>query len=348
MPAAARDRQVAANYALTVSDHEVEALLDAAGYSDDGPGVAVAVRRPDGATMTAARGRAGPHRPFTPATVSYTAAVSKQIVGACVARAVLDGTLDTRVPLRRWLRYLPPWADEVKIRHLVHHTSGLPADAWLSQRIASWRACRWDGPAVLRALSTCPRLEFPPGSQFRYRNANYIALAALVERIVGDLTRFAERQLFAPLQMASTTLWRTAGALPTESAPGHPTDDEMGAWPLPLSVGDGGLWSTVEDLHRWNVAVLPGGALDDRLRSLLHVPGRLDDGRQIDYAWGVRVSRDDAGRLIHSHGGSWPGGWTATTIRLPAVGLAVAALSNSGDMTAMATLTDGLVARYAS
>lgn len=331
-----------------MNDHGVEALLDAAGYTAGGPGVAVALRCPDGTTVTAARGRAGPHRPFTPTTVSYTAAVSKQIVAACIARAVLDGALDMRVPLRRWLPYLPPWADQVRIRHLVHHTSGLPADGWLSGRIASQSGCRWDGPAVLRALTTCRDLEFPPGSRFRYCNANYIALAALVERIVGNLARFAERQLFAPLQMVGTTLWSTAGALPAGGAAGHPTDAAMGAWPLPLSLGDGGVWATVDDLHRWNAALLPDSAFDDRLRTLLHAPGRLDDGTAVDYAWGIRVRRDDAGRLIHSHGGDWPGGWTAMTIRLPEVGLTVAALSNSGDMTAMVTLSHGLVEHFAA
>jgi len=343
----ASDCTAAAHYAQAVSDHRVEALLDATGYTAGGPGVAVALRRPDGTTVTAARGRADPHRPFTPATVSYTAAVSKQIVAACIARTVLDGALDTRVPLRRWLPYLPPWADRVRIHHLAHHTSGLPTDAWVAGRIASRSGCRWDGPAVLRALATLPRLDFPPGSRFRSCSADYIALAALVERIVGNLARFAERRLFAPLGMTRTTLWSTAGALPADCAAGHPADAEMGAWPLPLSIGDGGVWSTVEDLHRWNTALLPGGVLDDRLRTLLHAPGRLDDGRAVEYAWGVHVGRDGAGRLVHSHGGHWAGGWTAGTVRLPDVGLTVAALSNSGDTAALTALSSGLVEQFA-
>lgn len=60
-------------------------------------------------------------------------------------------------------------------------------------------------------------------------------------------------------------------------------------WPLPLSLGDGGVWSSTDDIQRWNDALLPEGALDDRVKALIGTPGRLDDGQPIDYAWGFRV-----------------------------------------------------------
>ena len=64
--------------------------------------------------------------PFTLRTTAYGASVTKQIVAALAARAVLDGGLDPESGVREHLPELPPWAAAIRVRHLVHHTGGLP------------------------------------------------------------------------------------------------------------------------------------------------------------------------------------------------------------------------------
>ncbi|GAA3432052.1 serine hydrolase domain-containing protein [Kutzneria kofuensis] len=312
-------------------------LIAAAGYTADGPGVAVAVRDADGRVHRAASGLARPDAPFTTNTVSYLASVAKQMVGVCAAMLVVDGRLDVESTVRRWLPELPGWADSVRIRHLIHHTGGLPGDPELQDRVAE---PRWDSPAVLRALAACPEPQFPAGRRYEYCNAGYISLVAVIERLTGTpFADLARRELFEPLGMAHTEF--RADAPPADAAEGRPTVEAE--CPLPLSVGDGGAWSTADDMQRWNDALLPGGALNDRVKALSARPGRLDDGRPIDYAWGVLVNRRD-GVLMHSHGGSWSGGWTATTVRLPERGITIAALSNDGDVSRMVDLTDRILA----
>jgi CubicO group peptidase (beta-lactamase class C family) len=271
-------------------------LIAAAGYTADGPGVAVVIRSPSG-ILSAATGLARPGTPFTIDTVSYLGSVAKQMVGVCAAMLVVDGRLDIETPLRHWLPSLPAWAATVRIRHLIHHTGGLPGDPELQDRIVE---PRWDSPSVLRALAACPDLQFPPGSRQEYCNAGYICLAAVIERITGtSFPDLAQRRLFQPFGMTHTRF--CADAPPTDAAEGRP--EVEGDWPQPLSIGDGGAWSTAEDVRRWNDALMPDGALDDRVRNLIST---TDEG---NYAWGIGVSIID-GTLVHSHGGSWPG-WTA-------------------------------------
>jgi len=307
-------------------------LIAAAGYTADGPGVAVVVRDADGLRQ-AASGLAAPHTPFTPNTVSYLASVSKQIVGACAALLVVQGRLDVESRLREWLPELPGWADTVRIRHLIHHTGGLPADPELQDRIGE---SRWDSPSVLRALTACPELRFTPGSRWEYCNAGYICLVAVIDRIT-PFADLARRELFEPFGLTQTGF--RADAPPAGAAIGCPAIERE--WALPLSIGDGGAWSTADDVRRWNDAMLPGGALDDRVRELIGTPGHLDDGQPLDYGWGIGVRRP-GGVLTHSHGGCWDGGWTANTVRLPERGITIALLSNDGDPQRMEGLTEGI------
>ena len=294
-----------------------------------GQGIAVVARDANGTIHRAARG-------FTTETVSYSASLSKQMVGVCAAVLAVD----VETPIRDWLPELPPWADVVRIRHLLHHTSGLPGDGELNERIG---ALRWDTPSVLQALTECPAPRFSPGTAHEYCNAGYICLATILARLADTpFADLAHRLLFEPLGMRHTKFCAVEADIPPDAAPAGHTDDHE--WPpLPLSLGDGGAWTTAEDLHRWNEALLPGGAFDERVRTLVHTPGSLDDGRPLDYAWGVGVSVEN-GVLTHSHGGNWPG-WVAKAVRLPDLGITFAALSNDDSVSRMVDLTNRVLDR---
>jgi CubicO group peptidase (beta-lactamase class C family) len=151
-----------------------------------------------------------------------------------------------------------------------------------------------------------------------------------------DLDAFAHDQLFGPLQMSATRLWRGSAPAPATAALLQPTSA-----PAPLSLGDGGLWTSVHDLLRWNDALM-----EDRLgiSETLHTTGALDDGTPLDYAWGVRVAVVRGSRL-HSHGGSWEAA-TAKLVRLPGLRMGFAALSADGSVERMAALSSLLQGRF--
>jgi CubicO group peptidase (beta-lactamase class C family) len=313
---------------VTLDEAAIERLIVAAGYDPATP-VAVGVGSPATAVCAAQGASHGATR-FDCDSVAYGGSLAKQVTGACAALLVRRGTLDVEAPIAEWLPELPAWAQAIRVRHLVHHVAALPTTEAVWARMTSAGETDWTSEGVLAALSTWDALEGRPGAAYAYSNAGYVCLACVVERLSGrDLDAFAQEHLFEPLGLSATRLWAGPALAPPGAAPVQPPGE-----PAPLSVGDGGLWTTVRDLLRWNEALL-----EDTLgiATKLHTTGELDDGTPLDYAWGVRVYVLD-GEPVQSHGGSWDGA-TAKLVRLPARRLGFAALAHDGSVERMTALS---------
>jgi CubicO group peptidase (beta-lactamase class C family) len=289
----------------------LERLISVAGYDAATP-VAVGVSSAS-ATVLASRGDCD--------SVAYAGSLAKQVTGACAALLARDGALDLDAPVAGWLPELPPWARTIRVRHLIHHTAGLPSTEDVWERAEGAGEKDWTSDGVISALAGMHELGHPPGEAYAYSNVGYICLARILERLSSEtLGSFAETRLFEPLDMRATTL----SASPPQPLPS----------PAPLSVGDGGLWTSVRDLLRWNE-----GMLRDTLgvADTIHTAGRLDDGTPLDYAWGVRVFRIGDQR-VQSHGGSWDDA-TAKLVRLPDLGASFAGLAADGSVDRMTALS---------
>jgi CubicO group peptidase (beta-lactamase class C family) len=261
----------------------------------------------------------------------YTASLSKQLTAACAALLVRSGRLDIDAPLARWLPKLPPWAAAVRLRHLVHHTAGLPADDDLDGTFAAGADRTTD--AVLAALRRFPSPARPPGTVFRYSNAGYVCLGVAVARAAGrPLPEVARHLLFAPSGMDDTVFWAGPEPMPPGGLP------LASRHPAPLSLGDGGVWSTAGDLLRWTHVMNTDGL---GIAALVETPGTLDDGRVLDYAWGTGV-RAAGGRRVHRHGGGWPG-VRLLLARVPDLGLGVLVVA-ADDSDRHVALADALLA----
>jgi CubicO group peptidase (beta-lactamase class C family) len=215
-------------------------------------------------------------------------------------------------------------------RHLIHHTAGLPT-VW--PRMEEAGEADWTARGVLAALAETPELEREPGTAYAYSNEGYICLALIIERISGaTLGTFARTRIFEPLGITRSVFWTGPRPAPPTAAV---TPDPQ--HPAALTVGDGGLWTTVTDLLRWNK-----GILDDvfGITARMHMPGRLDDGTPLDYAWGVRVY-EASGERVHSHGGDY-GNAIAKLVRLPDSSASFAALAVGGSVERMIRLTDAV------
>jgi CubicO group peptidase (beta-lactamase class C family) len=172
---------------------------------------------------------------------------------------------------------------------------------------------------------------------FVYRNAGYVCLAEVVERACGyRFEDFARRRVFEPLGMARTCYWSGPDPHPSGAEPFWPADQ-----PVPLSLGDGGVWSTLQDLMRWNDAFLHDELGGTELMSTL---GRLDDGTMLHYAWGFGIPLR-RGQPVHSAGGNVPG-MTGTLRRLPHAGRGIAVLTQTDGVERILRLTDHLVDRF--
>lgn len=302
-------------------------MVRAAGYAVETP-LAVGVST-SGEEITVAQGAGLGGATFDVESVAYAASLAKQITGACAALLERRGLLDPDAPIAEWMPELPPWRERVRVRHLIHHTAGMP-DVW--PRMQSAGESDWTSAGVIAALADTPQLASEPGAAYAYTSVGYIVLAVVVERIAGSpFPAFARSQIFDPLGMTSSVFWTGPAAAPPTAAVADATT------PAALSVGDGGLWTTVSDLLRWNAALL-GDTLG--ISSRLHTTGSLDDRTPLDYGWGVRVF-DGSGHIVQSHGGNY-GNATAKLVRLPDSSTHFAVLAANSNVERMVAFADRL------
>ena len=238
------------------------------------PGAVVAVGRHGQLALLAAAGHYGVDdpRPVDPATIYDLASLTK-VIGLTTASMLLvdEGKLDLDAPVRAYLpEFQGTGKDRVTIRHLLTHSSGLPAWRPLFKEAAT-RA------AALALVDTTP-LSVAPGDSFIYSDLGAITLAQVVERIAGErLDRYLAHRVFDPLNMTATHYlpprnWRPRIA-PTEQDSvfrhrmihGEVHDENAGR--LGGVSGHAGLFSNALDLARfaaWLLAARSGGLTPGR------------------------------------------------------------------------------------
>jgi len=266
---------------------------------------------------------------MTPAKVFDIGSVSKQFTAACVAMLALEGKLSLDDDVRQYIPELPTYEQPITLRHLIHHTSGLrDYNALLS--LAGFRPDS-DCPTVEEALEIIcrqKRLNHPPGEEYSYTNTGYFLLGQIVERVSGkSLNQFAQERIFQPLGMKNTLFQDNHHQIIKNRASGYAPEGEnfrleMSNWD---EVGDGNVYTTVEDLYLWDQAFY-NYKLGRELMEMLHTQGKLNNGQTIDYAFGLVIGSYRGLRTV-SHSGSWAG-FRASLIRFPDEKFSIICLAN--------------------
>jgi CubicO group peptidase (beta-lactamase class C family) len=251
-------------------------------------------------------------RAALPDTGFRIGSVTKQFTATAILLLAQDGKLDLEDPLAR---HLPdaPHGDEITIRQLLHHTSGLANHTDLPGFLE--RVPRPATPAEVIATFRELPLAFPPGTRFAYCNSGYFLLGEVVARVSGQpFADFLRDRIFLPAGMTRTYPHRPGTGEERDSL-GHAVHPDTGEitraldWHMSWAGGAGDLVSTVDDLHRWHLALFGGHLLRPeflRLAHRPHVPG--DDGAEADegygFGWTIRPFR---GTTLLSHGGGLHG-----------------------------------------
>ena len=299
------------------------------------PGCSVAVMR--GGELLFAKGYGAANLeydiPITPSTVFHVASVSKQFTALALALLVAEGKVSWDDDIRRYAPELPDFGSPITLRQLAHHTSGI-RDQWALLQMAGWR---WGGDVIRQAdvldlLSRQTALNFPPGSDYVYSNSGYTLLAVVIERVSGQtLPEFTARRLFRPLGMAHTAFRDDHTMLVRNRAYAYARDG-FGNYRLSIPdfaiAGATSLFTTVEDLARWNRNFGTGEVGGRDVLRQLAEPGALDDGSRLSYAFGLAHGAHRGRRTI-GHGGT-DAGYRSEFLRFPDEDVAVAVLCNSG------------------
>lgn len=240
-------------------------------------------------------------RPVTPETVYDLASLTK-VIGLTTACMMLvaEGKLDLDAPAQR---YVPAFQgagkERVTIRHLLTHSSGLPA----------WRPLYTEATtraAAVALVDTTP-LAAEPGRVMVYSDLGAIALTQAVEAITGErLDRFLDRRLFQPLGMAATRYlpppeWRDRIAPTERSQDGtiiRGTVHDENAWKLGGVSGHAGLFSTAPDLARFATWLLRAWHADSlRAREFTRRQG-LPPGSSRALGWDTPSENSSAGTKL--------------------------------------------------
>src|SRR5436190_6246996 len=274
--------------------------------------------------------------PNTPDTIFEAGSVSKQFTAAAVLLLARDGKLSIDDPVRKYIPELPDYGVPLTIRHMLTHTSGL-RDWGAVAGIAGWpRTTRAHTHGhVLDIVSRQKALNFTPGTAWSYSNTGYNLAAIIVSRVSGQpFADFSRERIFAPLGMTRTS-WRddfTRVVKHRAIAYDSQADGYHQDMPFENVHGNGGLLTTVGDLLRWNENFAVPKVGDAAFLAEEQTPGRFNDGKPHDYAFGLYV-RPYRGVDEVSHSGS-TAGYRAFLTRYPRQHVSVAVLCNAGNANA--------------
>ena len=268
--------------------------------------------------------------PITPTSVFRIGSTSKQFTASCIAILALQGKISLDDDIRKHIPELPKYEKPITIRHLLHHTSGIRDYLTLAAIAAVPDDHFYTPKDSVELLSRQKGLNLLPGEEHLYSNSGYFLLGVIVERASGkSLNDFAQTHIFKPLGMKNTHFHDDHTMVVKNRADGYsPLKKGFRIDMTTLDhVGDGGVFTTVEDLFLWDQAFY-SYKLGKELMELIQTPGMLNNGKKLDYAFGLSVTEYKGLKKV-SHGGGFVG-FRAQMARFPEQKFTVVCLANLG------------------
>jgi CubicO group peptidase (beta-lactamase class C family) len=237
----------------------VDAGLFAEFDRPDVPGLAVLVAEEGQIRLARGYGAANLETPcpVTPDTNFRLASLTKQFTAMSILLLAARRNLALQDPLMAFVPGFGPYAATITLFHLLTHSSGLED---YEDLISLETTAPLKDRDVLELLRKRNRTYFPPGTAFRYSNSGYALLALVVEAVSGKrFPEFLRENIFEPLAMRNTVAWEPGVSEVSRRAIGYTqrggafeqTDQSLTSAVL----GDGGIYSSINDLFRWDQAL---------------------------------------------------------------------------------------------
>jgi CubicO group peptidase (beta-lactamase class C family) len=240
---------------------------------------------------------------FTPETPSNIGSVTKQFTAMAIMILAEQKKLSYDDPVSK---YIPEFSrsahfSKITLRNLLTHTSGVPDygdlgidDSGLDQK------------GLIAALLEKEDALAKPGLKYRYSNPGYALLGVVVERVSGKrFGDFLEREIFRPVGMSNTFVYDSLGKKNAWAAVGYDQFgqvDDVGPTAIP---GDGGIYSTVDDLFKWDRALYTDKLVRQSALVEAFSPGRVEQGTST-YGFGWNIV-DESGSKYLWHQGNQAG-----------------------------------------
>jgi len=264
--------------------------------------------------------------PTTTKTNYRIASMTKQFTAMAVMILDERQRLSLDDPLTKFFPDFPHYGKRITVRHLLNHTSGLLDYFPL---IPAGTTAPLKDRDVLNLLRKQDHTDFPPGSKFRYSNTGYVLLALIVEEASGSpFPEFLKKNIFDPLRMTRTRFYDREDHSDRNRAYGYSQGErgfERTDQSLSSSIlGDGSIYSSVEDLYKWDQALYTSRLVSFGMLRQAFTPG---EGTGEDaYGFGWFIDNYHGFRDMW-HGGNTMG-FTSSIYRFPDQRFTVIALTN--------------------
>lgn len=284
------------------------------------------------------------------------ASVSKQFTAMAIMLLKEQGKLKYDQDIRDFIPELP--YEGITIRHLLHHTSGLPDyEPMMDQH---WKTdLKYDDPArytngnadVIKMFAEVkPAVYFKPGEKWQYSNTGYNLLGTIVAHASGmSFAEYTRKYIFEPAEMSHTVMYDfvigTDPKMP-DRAYGFQREwngkDMIPADSHYLNYGQGedGVYSTVGDMLKWDRILYTDKLISKAAIEEAFTPGRLNNGNSNIYGFGWFIGDSPAGKRMVYHSGGWLS-FTTYFLRGIEEDKCLVILTNSGGLHAGAII-DGL------
>jgi len=235
--------------------------------------------------------------------------------------------------------YFPeiPGANKITIRHLLNHTSGTIRYVSLPEMITNGRIrTGLKNQDVYEILLKKDSLIFEPGEKYAYTNCGYILLAMIVESVSGkSFSKFMKQYVFDPLEMKHSFVNNESNFEKQNKAIGYDQFGEIHDYNVFVE-GAGGIYSTVEDLYKWDRSLYTEQLVSKKTLKEAFTPGVLNNGKSSrilsdstwGYGFGWLLRKTDSENIIWHDGGF--NGFSAVFYRELNQNQCIVILSNKG------------------
>lgn len=257
------------------------------------------------------------------------ASVSKTITGLATLLLIDNGYLSLEDTIGKFIPKFP--YKNIKIKHLLSHRSGLPNYMYFVKDYILQQDTILSNQDIINLLiSKIPEKSFEPDTKFAYCNTNYAILASIIEKVSNvPFKEFIEEQIFKPLKMDNTFFLN-----PNDSTlRPNQTRGYVGNWNevsidmLDGVFGDKGVYSTVDDMYKFDQALYTDQLISIDLMNEAKKPRSFEKPGAKNYGYGFRLLEyEDKSWAVFHHG--WWHGYNTSFFRIPSQNITIIILCN--------------------
>ena len=329
----------------TYTINEVDTLVNSLMQKYKIPGMVLGIIDPSNFVKLEAYGVADVQNnaPVVRATTFELGSLSKQFTAAAILKLQQDGKLSVEDYLFKYFPECPENWKEIKIKHLLWHTSGLPGmyprDSFKNRSFtgyAKMTAVELDAMMQTNNVSKktaiqsiiSDSLDYQPGTKYNYSDVGYLVLGLIIDNVTGSYHDFMMDEVFKKCDMQNTYLLNQERVFPNQARGYSLKQGEliniMRTWDYEIP-SYFGVFSNVQDLQKWDATLNSDDFLNEESKNFLFSKGSLNNGTKINYGGGWNIHNINKITYI-SHGGITG----VNYIRIPQKGASVITLTNLG------------------